>query len=112
MQLGSAKPAVASWGPTLMGLVRVSSADAPLSELRNALLLEATATGLTDEMVLLSQSSREAHLDDYLSVCCLDAGCEERRRMDDLGSSTSVRPPMQNEHSLSRHDRCGHAGAV
>ena len=93
MQLGSAKPAVASWGPTLMGLVRASSADAPLSELRNALLLEATATGLTDEIVRLSQSSREAHLDDYLSVCCLDAGCEERRRM------TSDHPPACDLHA-------------
>ena len=81
MQPCSAKPAVAGWGPTIMGLVRASSADAPLSELRNALLLEATATGLTDEIVRLSQSSREAHLDVYLSLCCLDVGCEERRKM-------------------------------
>ena len=64
-----------------MGLLRASSADAPLSELTKAFPLKATATGLTGVIVSLSQSSREAHLDDYLSVCSLDAGCEERRRM-------------------------------
>ena len=64
-----------------MGLLHASSADAPLSVLRNALCLEATATGLTNEIAHFSQSSREAHLDVYLSLCCLDVGCEERRKM-------------------------------
>ena len=64
-----------------MGLLRVSSADAPLSEPRKAFPLKATATRLTGVIVPLSQSSREAHLDDYLSLCCLDVGCVERRKM-------------------------------
>ena len=39
------------------------------------------ATGLTNEIAHFSQSSREAHLDVYMSLCCLDVGCEERRKM-------------------------------
>ena len=81
MQPCSAKPAVTGWGPTIMGLVRASSADAPLSELIKAYSLKATATGLTVMIAGLSQSSGEAHLDDHLSLCCLDVGCEERRKM-------------------------------
>ena len=64
-----------------MGLLRASSADAPLSELIKAYSLKATTTGLTVMIAGLSQSSGEAHLDDHLSLCCLDVGCEERRKM-------------------------------
>ena len=64
-----------------MGLLRASSAGAPLSVIRKAFPFKATATGLTGTMVPLSQSSREAHLDVYLSLCCLDVGCEERCKM-------------------------------
>ena len=77
----SAKQAATGWGPKIKGLVRASSADAPLSKLIKAISLKATATRLTVMIAWLSQSSREARLDVYLSLCCLDAGCEERRKM-------------------------------
>ena len=64
-----------------MGLLRASSAGAPLSELIKAFPLKATATGLTWVIVQLSQSSREAHLRAYLGLCCLAVGCEQRRNM-------------------------------
>ena len=64
-----------------MGLVRASSADAPLSELRKAFPLKATATWLTGTIATLSQSSREAHLRVYMSLCCMDVGCKQRRKM-------------------------------
>ena len=73
-----------------MGLAHASSADVPPSELIKAHALKATATGLTFRIVGLSQSSGEAHLDDHLSLCCLDVGCEERRKMS-LVINTSVR---------------------
>ena len=110
MQPSSAKPAVTGWGPTIMGLLRASSADAPLSELRKAFPLKATATGLTGVIVPLSQSSREAHLRVYLSLCCMDVGCEQRRKMSSVIHQCAIL--KQDEHSLSRHDRYDHAGPV
>ena len=93
-----------------MGLVRASSADAPLSELRKAFPLKATATWLTGTIAPLSQSSREAHLRVYMSLCCMDVGCEQRRKMSSVIHECAIL--KQEEHSLSRYDRCGHAGPV
>ena len=76
-----------------MGLLRASSAEAPLSELRKAFSLKATGTGLTCVIVTLSQTSREAHLRAYLSLCCLDLGCRQRRKM------TSVPPSVRDLHA-------------
>ena len=93
-----------------MGLVRASSADAPLSELRKAFPLKATATRLTGVIATLSQSSREAHLRVYMSLCCMDVGCKQRRKMRSVIHECAIL--KEEEHSLSRHDRCGHAGPV
>ena len=106
----SAKPAVTGWGPTIMGLLRASSAGAPLSVLRKAFPFKATATGLTGLIVPLSQSSREAHLRVYLSLCCMDVGCEQRRKMSSVIHECAIF--KQDEHSLSRHDRYYYAGPV
>ena len=93
-----------------MGLAHASSADVPLSELIKAHSLKATATGLTVGIVGLSQSSGEAHLDDHLSLCCLDVGCEERRKMSLVINECAIF--KRDEHGLSRHDRYDHAGPV
>ena len=95
-----------------MGLVRASSADAPLSELRKAFPLKATATRLTGVIATLSQSSREAHLRVYMSLCCMDVGCKQRRKMSSVIHECECAILKEEEHSLSRHDRCGHAGPV
>jgi len=95
---GSAKPAVTGRGPTIMGLLRASSTDAPLSELRKAFPLKATATGLAGVIVPLSQSSREAHLRSYLNHNHSAVGCRQNLK--------------QDEHSPSRHDQSDHAGPV
>ena len=86
-----------------MGLAHASSADVPLSELIKAHSLKATATGLTVGIVGLSQSSGEAHLDDHLSLCCLDVGCEERRKMSLVINECAIF--KRDEHGLSRCDR-------
>ena len=93
-----------------MGLAHASSADVPLSELIKAHSLKATATGLTVGIVGLSQSSGEAHLDDHLSLCCLDVGCEERRKMSLVINECAIF--KRDEHGLSRCDRYDHAGPV
>ena len=93
-----------------MGLAHASSADVPLSELIKAYSLKATATGLTVGIVGLSQSSGEAHLDDHLSLCCLDVGCKERRKMSLVINECAIF--KRDEHGLSRRDRYDHAGPV
>ena len=93
-----------------MGLLRASSAGAPLSVPRKAFPFKATATGLTGMIVPLSQSSREAHLRLYLSLCCMDVGCEQRRKMSSVIHECAIF--KQDEHSLSRHDWYDYAGPV
>ena len=72
--------------------------------------MEATATWLTGTIVTLGQSSREAHLRVYMSLCCMDVGCKQRRKMSSVIHECAIL--KQEEHSLSRHDRFGHAGPV
>ena len=93
-----------------MGLLCASSAGAPLSVLRKAFAFKATATGLTGLIVPISQSSREAHLRVYLSLCCMDLGCEQRREMRSVIHECAIF--KRDVHSLSRHDRYDHVGPV
>ena len=97
-------------GPTNKAFAWAPNAEAPLSALINAFSLEATATWLTGTIATLSQSSREAHLRVYMSLCCMDVGCEQRRKMSSVIHECAIL--KQEEHSLSRHDRCDHAGPV
>ena len=92
----------------VLGLVRASSADAPISAHKKAFPLKVTATELTSMITQFSQSSREAHLRAYLSPCCLAVGCEQRRKMSSVIHRRAIF--KRDEHSLSRHDRHDHAG--